>query len=95
MSGQLTDNDSYLLREQIANDQLHEHYERMNVIYDERIIMLIQRLGAKIYKDGNAWCCLYGDNIQEGICGFGDTPYQAGLAFYNEFYGIEQKGGEK
>ena len=33
----------------------------------------IQALGIKPYKDGNKWCFLYGDNIQEGIAGFGDT----------------------
>ena len=31
----------------------------------------------KIYKDGNEWCCLLGDNIQYGIVGFGKTPYKA------------------
>jgi hypothetical protein len=25
-------------------------------------------------KDGDAWSVLYGDNIQEGVCGFGDSP---------------------
>lgn len=28
-------------------------------------------------KDGNKWGVLYGDNIQEGVCGFGDTPAEA------------------
>ena len=37
----------------------------------------------KLYKDGNQWCCLYGDNIQEGITGFGDTPYLAILDWNN------------
>jgi hypothetical protein len=23
--------------------------------------------------DGNMWCVLYGDNLQEGIAGFGDS----------------------
>ena len=31
----------------------------------------------KIYKDGNQWCVLYGDNIQEGVVGFGDTAHNA------------------
>ena len=31
------------------------------------------KAGLKPYKDGNQWCILIGDNIQEGICGFGDT----------------------
>lgn len=24
--------------------------------------------------DGNKWCALYGDNLQEGVAGFGDSP---------------------
>ena len=35
----------------------------------------------KIFKDGDRWCCLYGDNIQEGIAGWGDTPYRACCEF--------------
>lgn len=27
--------------------------------------------------DGNQWCALYGDNLQEGVAGFGDTPAAA------------------
>lgn len=28
----------------------------------------------KVYRDGNMFCALYGDDIMSGICGFGDTP---------------------
>lgn len=24
--------------------------------------------------DGNKWCALYGDNLQDGVAGFGDSP---------------------
>lgn len=24
--------------------------------------------------DGNQWCALYGANLQDGVCGFGDSP---------------------
>ena len=34
-------------------------------------------LKPKLYKDGNQWCCLLGENIQEGIVGFGETPHKA------------------
>lgn len=34
---------------------------------------VLTKAGLKPYKDGNQWCILAGDNIQEGICGFGDT----------------------
>ena len=41
----------------------------------------------KIFPDGTAWCALYGDNIQEGVCGFGDTPAEAIRDFNNKWYG--------
>lgn len=30
-----------------------------------------------IAPDGNKWCALYGDNLAEGVSGFGDTPDEA------------------
>ena len=27
--------------------------------------------------DGTKWCALYGENLQEGVAGFGDTPDEA------------------
>lgn len=30
--------------------------------------------------DGNQWCALYGDNLHEGVAGFGDSP---GSAMYD------------
>ena len=38
-------------------------------------------LRAKVYPDGDKWCCLYGDNLQDGVAGFGDTPAKAANAF--------------
>jgi hypothetical protein len=37
------------------------------------------------YKDGNQWCVLYGENIQGGIVGFGDTRLDAMLEFKKEY----------
>lgn len=31
--------------------------------------------------DGNMWCALFGDNLQEGVAGFGETPSKAMYAF--------------
>lgn len=28
----------------------------------------------KLFIDGNQWCALFGENIQEGVVGFGDSP---------------------
>lgn len=38
-------------------------------------------LKPRIFPDGNQWCALYGDNIQEGVAGFGDTPAKAQTDF--------------
>lgn len=35
----------------------------------------------RVFADGAAWCVLYGENIMEGVCGFGDTPAEACAAF--------------
>jgi len=31
----------------------------------------------KLYPDGNQWCALYGENLQDGVAGFGDSPARA------------------
>ncbi len=39
----------------------------------------------KIYPDGDQWCVLLGDNVQEGVVGFGDTPRKAVVNFNHNF----------
>jgi hypothetical protein len=31
----------------------------------------------RVFIDGNQWCALYGDNLQDGVAGFGDSPADA------------------
>lgn len=31
----------------------------------------------RIFIDGDKWCALYGDNLQDGVAGFGDSPAEA------------------
>lgn len=31
--------------------------------------------------DGNKWCALYGENLQDGVAGFGDSPDEASYDF--------------
>lgn len=31
----------------------------------------------KLSRDGNQWCAIYGDDLMEGVCGFGDSPAEA------------------
>jgi hypothetical protein len=45
---------------------------------------LIKALGVQVFLDGNAYCCLRGENLQEGIAGFGETPAAAVQQFLLE-----------
>ena len=49
---------SFITQEIQKEDSLHE---------------FLCKAGVKVYRDGNQWCILKCNNIQEGICGFGDT----------------------
>lgn len=51
-------------------------YERAKEL--KRPFMLLR---PRICRDGNQWCVLYGENLHDGVCGFGDTPEKASLDF--------------
>lgn len=36
--------------------------------------------------DGDQWCALYGDNLQEGVSGFGNSPSEAMHDFDKEWF---------
>ena len=38
-------------------------------------------LRPRLFPDGNQWCALYGENLQDGVAGFGDTPELAARDF--------------
>jgi len=40
----------------------------------------------KISIDGNQWCALYGENLQDGVAGFGDSPAKAMEDFDKSWY---------
>ena len=42
-----------------------------------------------VFMDGNLWCALLGNNLQEGLGGFGNTPAEALRALADE---IELRG---
>lgn len=45
-------------------------YERPSVLYRPRLSI-----------DGSQWCALYGENLQDGVAGFGDSPNDAMWSF--------------
>ena len=75
---------------QIESSQ-RQHYETM--LFQDRQFTVVQKaeyalfeqLKPKLHQDGNQWCVLYGDDIQIGIVGFGDTPYLAILDWNSQW----------
>ncbi len=60
---------------QFHNDMLYQI--KLDTTVMEQQYLVFSMLKPKLYKDGNKWCCLYGDDLQTGIAGFGDTPFEA------------------
>ncbi len=68
---------------QVVTDYQHMLYEQQMQNYAYNCDRCAPHVihNAKIFQDGDMFCCLLGDNIQIGICGFGETPEKACLEF--------------
>lgn len=66
-------------------ETIHEDYLAASLRYqtaqEQNEFNLVAMLKPEIKKDGNQWCVLYGDNLQVGIAGFGDSPHLAVMDF--------------
>jgi len=61
-----------MLQQEISN--IGYEYTRPSVLYRPSLSI-----------DGNQWCALYGENLQDGVAGFGNSPAQAMLDFDKQF----------
>lgn len=61
--------------EQRFLEQLYSEKTRPSVLYKPALTI-----------DGDKWCALYGDNLQDGVAGFGDSPAKALAEFDRAFY---------
>lgn len=50
----------------IAQQQIVDYCTQPSVLYRPRLSI-----------DGNQWCALYGEDLQNGVAGFGDSPRRA------------------
>jgi hypothetical protein len=57
------------------------YHEMQTSIQIDLDLAMFRNLKPRLFKDGDSWCCLLGENIQEGIAGFGNSPYNAILEF--------------
>lgn len=83
MSSQLDADNQRLVRESAIF-----HMERSAALVVDELAELARSLWDKqaaphvlmrpdIARDGNKWSVLYGSNIMDGVCGYGDTPAEA------------------
>jgi len=82
----LTDQDSNLAMNAIcyaADAWKNAAYAAEQAALEQRRPFTI--LKPRMFPDGDKWCALYGENLQEGIAGFGDTPEKAAMQFDIEF----------
>lgn len=67
---------------QIESSQ-RQHYE--TILYQERSYAIaleaeyarFAKLKPRLFRDGDQWCVLFGNDLMTGIAGFGDTPHEA------------------
>ena len=64
-----------VLMMQYSIQQAAECYTAPHVIHKPRLL-----------QEGDQWCALLGDNLQSGICGFGNSPAEAMQAFDKEWH---------
>lgn len=53
------------------------HESRLSAAVEAEEMNLLVLLKPRIFIDGDQWCVLYGENLQDGIAGFGLTPRKA------------------
>ena len=70
---------------QKQHHEVLEHQDRMFVVCQSADYNLFSILKPQLKVDGNQWCVLYGDNLQEGIAGFGSTPEKAILDWNSQW----------
>jgi hypothetical protein len=68
------------------HDKDSTHQSEMNVLVEKEEINLFSILKPKVTIDGNQYCVLYGEDLQSGIAGFGDTLMSAIFDFNKSFH---------
>ena len=80
--------ESLRIADEFVKQWLGEHPKEQKPVSVEEVLA---KAGLKPYKDGNQWCILAGDNIQEGICGFGNTIDEALYQFLMEVLEMQKE----
>lgn len=73
----------YATEQAVLNSQWNAAQESWGAASDRRrpSVLFTPRLSI----DGNQWCALYGENLQDGVAGFGDSPDETMKDFDKEW----------
>lgn len=75
---------------------MNDHFSELAFIAIQQAVTRYERPSAifkpKLFIDGDHWCALYGDNLQEGVAGFGKSPADAMWMFDFKWSEKLQKG---
>ena len=58
--------------------------EMVNAAFEHQRPSAVYR--PRLFVDGSLWCALYGDNLQSGLVGFGETPSAAMYDFDSNWH---------
>lgn len=70
---------SYASEQGVLNAQWNA--AAMAGMVEEQRLRPFMLLRPRMFPDGDHWCALYGDDLQAGIAGFGETPEKASEDF--------------
>lgn len=68
-----------MLDQYVQNAYLTAAYTQEAVALEQKRPFML--LKPRVFTDGNQWCALYGESLQDGVAGFGDTPAKAATDF--------------
>ena len=71
---------------ELTNDDYEAASYRRDSAQEQAEFNLFSMLKPSLQRDGNQWCVLYGEDLQVGIAGFGDSPADAILEFSGQWY---------
>ena len=65
-----------MLSEQNQLNIVHTFYEQRQAFQETQYTLQAPHviMRPRVFPDGNRWCALYGENLEEGVSGFGKTP---------------------
>jgi hypothetical protein len=71
--------DEIIYQTESTNQQIRLELDR-----EYHALRVSKELCGSPHKDGDQWCFLFGEDIQEGVAGFGRSVIEAAHNFYDE-----------